>query len=122
MFNERIVALLRAGLWMGKDGSPSWALRLDQLQALLDELLLSGVPILGGDVYVHSSGVFRSAHMDWYSEPRAGQPEEEFAQRSVSETREYLKSIAVIADKYLYVPVLGPTRAREYVRPMPDFE
>tara|TARA_R110002095_G_scaffold183233_1_gene160421 strand:- start:320 stop:694 length:375 start_codon:yes stop_codon:yes gene_type:complete len=120
MVDEEIEALLRRGMWMGKDGPPSWALTVDQLNAVLDKLQQLGVPILGGDLYEHVGGVLRSAYMSWYSDLKADETEAEYACRSVAETREYLKSIAEIANKYLYVAVIGECRTREPVGRIPN--
>ena len=110
MTDSKIETLLRCGIWMGDDKPVSWALTVKQVNAILNELEQTSVPILGGDVYEYENGYFKPAHMNWYSDPKFDEPESEFAIRSVDETREYLNSISKIAHKYMYALVLGKTR------------
>lgn len=120
MTNDKIEALLQRGIWMGDDGPSSWALTLDQVQLVLNELEQTSVPVLGGDVYEHEDGALRPAYMNWHSDPRTDEAKHDFVARSLAETRAYLNSIAGNAGNYMYVLVLGEARTSESVQRFQD--
>jgi len=49
-----------------------------------------GVAILGGDIFELQRGRLRPANRNWFSDPRSGETEQEFARRSWFESETFL--------------------------------
>ncbi|KJV32527.1 Imm40 family immunity protein [Luteibacter yeojuensis] len=56
----------------------------------IDILAEDGATILGGDVYLMSSGKLRLALANWYTEALPGESMDSLARRSIAESRQYV--------------------------------
>ncbi|ARN76060.1 Imm40 family immunity protein [Oceanicoccus sagamiensis] len=85
-----ITAIVSCGVPLNRLGEKSWALSKYQALKALHQLKLEGAVIIGGDMYQLSDGELQPNGDSWYFERFCGESDEEFSQRTVDCTFNYL--------------------------------
>lgn len=91
--------LVRTGYSLASVGANTLAWEKQQAELILTELMSQKIGVLGGDVYMISSGNFVPTYDSWYCERLEGEDEEAFHLRSKTEALDYIRGFLVRDDE-----------------------
>ena len=88
---KEIEEILKVGKPLFSFGIKNWALTKAEAIAVIEKLYLSGVSILGGDVYENKGEVFESNYDNWYCDPLPDEEHGAFLDRSIKIAKQYIE-------------------------------
>ncbi|EBS7636883.1 hypothetical protein CDR68_24835 [Salmonella enterica] len=91
-FSPDIDEILSVGILLEHLGINNWALSRNDALEVLSKFELSGIAVLGGDVFVFSDGVIDQNYDNWYCEHSPEQPNSDFITSSIKKTRHYIEN------------------------------
>ena len=95
------------GVSLAEHGIEEYALPRRDALAAIDMAGVAGLPILGGDVVHLEHGRLRYPGDSWHCDRQAGEPYEDYVQRSLFESKAYVAAYLPTLTHFYFVIVAG---------------
>lgn len=105
IWSSEIDSILSIGRSLESVGVRNWALEREAALAVLEQLCVMRVAVLGGDVYAISGANVESNYDNWYCDRDNGESETDFVERSIAKARSYVANYQAPAGSVLFAIV-----------------
>lgn len=105
VWSDEVDEILSIGFSLETLGISNWGLGRQLALDALEKLFVSGVSVLGGDVYIFDGKTVNPTYDNWYCERQPGEDRREFANRSIEVAKKYISSYENRNDNVIFVMV-----------------
>lgn len=92
IWSKEIDEVLKVGQFLDNVGVKNWALTKNQALKALDQFLVLGVSVLGGDVYEEKEGIIQSNYDNWHCDLLSGESKADFLESSFKKSKAYIET------------------------------